>query len=116
MIETLDHSSDRTLGFSVSGTVTKEDYDTLVPAVAAAVDAHGSVALLLDLTGFHWEKVSAWARDLRFGKEYHDKIDKMAIVGDKKWEQYLAKLAQPFYAAEVRYFDDENDGWAWLED
>jgi len=116
MIEQMDRSSDRTLGFLVSGTVTKEDYDTLVPAVATAIDAHGSVRLLLDLTGFHWEKVSAWASDLRFGKEYSDKIDKMAIVGDKKWEHYLAKLAQPFYAAEVQFFDSQSDAWDWLED
>ena len=35
---------------------------------------------------FHWEKVSAWGADLDFGKQIHDKIDKMVIGGDKKWQ------------------------------
>jgi len=70
-----ERSTGDTLGFHVSGDVTKADYDVLTPAVAAAVDQHGSVNLMLDLTDFHWEKVSAWGADLRFGHEYHDKID-----------------------------------------
>jgi hypothetical protein len=115
MIETMERSSGSNLGYVISGTVTKADYETLVPAVAAAVKEHGTVSLLLDLTDFHWEKISAWGSDLNFGKEYHDKIDKMAIVGDKKWEKHLTKLAQPYYAQEAEYFDAADDGWDWLE-
>jgi hypothetical protein len=79
----MEHSTDKILGYRVSGDMTKADYQTLTPAVAAAIEAHGSVSVLLDLTGFHWEKVSGWGADLHFGRQFHDKIDKMAIVGDK---------------------------------
>ena len=115
MIETMDSSTSKTLGYKISGTVTKADYSTLTPAVGAAVDANGSVSLLLDLTGFHWEKISAWGSDLEFGKKYHDKIDKMAIVGDRKWEKHLAHVASPFYAKEAKYFETDDDAWEWLE-
>jgi hypothetical protein len=116
MIETMERSTGSVLGYSISGTVTKADYDTLVPAVAAAIKKNGSVSLLLDLRGFHWEKVSAWGSDLNFGKEYHDKITQMAIVGDKKWEKHLTKLAQPYYAQEAQYFETDDDAWDWLTD
>ena len=115
MIETMDRSTQTVLGFEVSGTVTKDDYEVLTPAVEAAIDANGSVSLLLDLTGFHWEKVSAWASDLRFAKQYHDKISKMAIVGDKKWERHLASLCSPYYAKEAKFFESDSDAWDWLE-
>ena len=71
--------------------------------------------LLLDLTDFHWEKVSAWGADLRFGREYHDKIDRVAIVGDKRWEKHLASLASPWYARDSKYFDNDTDAWGWLD-
>ena len=116
MIETMDRSTQTVLGFKVSGTVTKDDYEVLTPAVEAAIDANGSVSLLLDLTGFHWEKVSAWASDLRFAKQYHDKISKMAIVGDKKWEEHLAGLSSPYYAKEAKFFGSDGDAWDWLQD
>ncbi len=114
-ITTMDRSGGNTLGFKVSGDVTKADYEVLTPAVEKAVGQHGSVNVLLDLTGFHWEKISAWAADLHFGHEFHDKIERMAIVGDKKWEKYLAHLASPFYAKDSKYFDDAADAWTWLE-
>jgi len=114
VIETMERSTVKILGYRISGDMTKADYQTLTPAVAAAIEAHGSVSLLLDLTEFHWEKVSAWGADLHFGKQFHDKIDKMAIVGDKKWERHLAHLAQPYYAREAKFFETDDDAWIWL--
>lgn len=114
MIEKMAQSSGADLGFTVSGDVTPADYEVLTPAVAAAVAEHDSVNLVLDLTGFHWEKVSAWGSDLHFGHEFHDKVARMAIVGNKKWEEHLTKLASPFYAKNSRFFDDVDDAWEWL--
>jgi hypothetical protein len=114
-ITPMDRSEGDVLGFAVSGEVTTSDYEILTPAVEAAVDAHGSVKLLLDLTAFHREKVGAWGADLHFGHAYHHKIQRMAIVGDRAWERHLAHLCTPFYAREAEYFDNDDDAWAWLE-
>ncbi len=115
MIEQLPESHDNVLGFRVSGDVTKEDYDVLTPAVEGAAQG-GSVRLVLDLTGFRWEKVDAWGADLHFGREFRDSIEQMAIVGNHTWEKYLARMAQPFYAREARFFSTVDDAWAWVND
>jgi hypothetical protein len=114
-ITTMDRSAGNTLGFEVSGDVTKADYEVLTPAVAAAVEEHGTVNLLLDITSFHTEKISAWGADLHFGHEYHHKIARMAIVGDKNWERHLASLSSPFFAQESKFFETDAEAWAWLE-
>ena len=114
-VRAMERGAGNVLGFEVSGDVTKADYDLLIPAVAAAVEQHGTVRLLLDLTGFRWEKVGAWGADLRFGREFHDKIERLAIVGEKGWERHLATICSPFYAKESEYFDNDPDAWAWLE-
>jgi len=59
MLETMDKSLGNVLGFRMVGDVTKADYETLDPAVAAPVKQYGSVNLLFDLTQFHWEKATA---------------------------------------------------------
>ncbi len=114
MIETMDKSFGNVVGYKISGDVTKADYATLDPAVATVVKEYGSINLLLDMTDFHWEKVEAWASDFNFGKTYKDAIDKMALVGNKRWEKAMAKAAQPFYAKEIKYFESDNDAWDWL--
>ena len=110
----MTESADNTLGFRVQGDVTREDYDALDQAVAGVVEEHGSARILLDLTDFRWEKVDAWGADWRFGKTFKKDIDKMAIVGDRTWERYVAKLAQPFYAKESHFFETDGAAWEWL--
>jgi predicted acylesterase/phospholipase RssA len=114
MIETMERSTGKILGYTISGDMTKADYQTLVPAVEAAIKDHGSVSLLFDMTAFRWEKVNAWSSDLNFGKQFHDAVDKMAIVGNKSWERHLTKLAQPYYAKEAKFFETDDDAWDWL--
>jgi hypothetical protein len=114
MLETMDKSSGNMVGYKVVGDMTKADYATLDPAVDSVIKEYGSINLLLDLTGFRWEKVNAWSTDLNFGKTYKDKIDKMALVGNQKWEKAMAKAAQPFYAKEIQYFETDDDAWDWL--
>jgi len=114
MIQTMEESSDAAIGYTVIGEVGQADYQTLVPAVQAAIDKSGSINLLFDLSQFKWEKVDAWKSDLDFGETYKNKIEKMALVGNAKWEKHLTKLAQPFYAQQTKYFESDNDAWDWL--
>jgi hypothetical protein len=117
MIQKMNQSAGNAVGYKISGTVTKADYDTMVPDVEALVEQNGTVNLLLEMTEFKWEKVSAWGTDMEFGRDYHKKIEKMAIVGDKKWQEWLTKVTEPFYAVEAKFFspDDVDDAWAWVK-
>ena len=118
MIEKMSESEGKILGFKAIGTVTKADYKVLVPEVQALVDKEGSISLLLDLRQFKWEKVEAWGADIKFGRTYHEKIDKMAIVGDRTWEKWITTLAEPFYSKEARFFhsDEIDAAWKWLKE
>ena len=117
MFELLDRSSGAVLGFKVAGTIQKSDYDALDPEVERVVKQYGGVCLLLDMEEFQWEKVTAWGADFHFGHEFHEKTEKMAILGDKEWEKLMVHVVTPFYAKEARYFtpDARDDAWKWLE-
>ena len=118
MLKLLDHSSGPVIGYKVVGKVTVEDYRQLEPEVHALVEQYSDVCLLLDLQEFAGEEAKAWLPDLKFGHRFHDKITRMAIVGDKRWEQWLAALADPFYAKDAKFFHpQETDmAWAWLRE
>ena len=55
------------------------------PEVNTLVQKEGNVRILFNLTGFEWKKINAPVADLKFGHTFHEKIQRMAIVGDKKW-------------------------------
>lgn len=118
MFEKMNESAGNVAGYRVVGKITKDDYESLVPEVEALVEQEGNIRLLLDMEQFKGEEVEAWGADLKFGREFRKKIDKLAIVGDKRWEKWLTALADPFYAREAEYFktDDRDAAWSWLQE
>jgi hypothetical protein len=113
----MKESEGNVIGVQMSGTVHKADYAELVPKVEALAKQYDDVRMLCDLGDFKSEAADAWLADLKFGREFHNKIGKMAIVGDKRWEAWIARLAAPLYAKEARYFHsaDMNAAWAWVK-
>ena len=118
MFEKMSESTGPVVGYKVTGKVTADDYKRLEPAVQALVDEYDSVNMLLDLQDFAGEEIKAWLPDLKFGHRFHDKIGKMVIVGDKRWQKWLTALVSPWYAKEAKFFapNDSDKAWAWLRE
>ncbi len=116
MLKRLSESSGNVLGFEAIGEITKEDYADLTAEVQALVDSEGSICLLIDLEGFKSEASDTWRQDMEFGRTYHEKIAKLAVVGDKTWQHLLANLADPFFAKEAKSFatTERQAAWDWL--
>ena len=85
--------------------------------VDALLQEEESINLLLDLQEFEGEKIKALGADFKFGHEYHKKITKMAIVGDKKWQRWMTSLVDPFYARQAEFFptEERQAAWEWLQ-
>lgn len=115
MIEEMDSGPDRTLGFKLSGKLRDEDYETFVPRVDEAVAREGKVRMVAWFHDFEgWDAHALWD-DIRFATTHCNKIDRLALVGEKKWEKWMAKVCKPFTRAEVKYFDvsELDAAWNW---
>jgi hypothetical protein len=116
MIEQLPSPSDKVLGFKLSGKLHDEDYKTFVPLIDAGVAQQGKVRLLAQFHDFHgWDLHALWD-DIKFSTTHCTKIERIALVGDKKWEQWMAKVCKPFTMAKIKYFDvaDMDAAWKWI--
>lgn len=117
MIQQLPSTTPGVLGFKLSGKLHDEDYKTFVPIVDAAVQAQGKVRLLAHFEDFHgWDLHAMWD-DTKFATTHCAKVEKIALVGDKKWEEWMAKVCRPFTTAKLQYFDAKTIGsaWEWLK-
>jgi len=118
MIEQLPESSGKVLGFKMSGKLHDDDYKKFVPQIDAQAAKDGKVRLLAEFHDFHgWDLHALWD-DIKFSTTHCTKIERIALVGDKKWEAWMAKVCKPFTMAKIRYFDaaDINAAWAWLKE
>jgi hypothetical protein len=104
------------LEVAVSGKLTHADYDHFVPAFERLVKEHGKIRVLFRMTDFHgWEAAALWD-DIKFDLKHFSDIERLAIVGDKRWEKGMATFCRPFTTAAIRYFDVADVGAArtWL--
>lgn len=118
MIEQLSRSSGKVVGFKLSGKLHDEDYKHFVPLVDAAIAKEGKVRMLAQFHDFHgWDLHALWD-DTKFSTTHCSKIERIALVGEKKWEEYMAKVCKPFTMAKIEYFDAAKieDAWKWLEE
>jgi hypothetical protein len=89
----------------VSGTLVKEDYKDFVAAFERLVRRHGKVRIFFEMSDFHgWDAGAAW-EDLKFGVEHFADVERLAMVGETKWQKAMALFCAPFTKAAVRYFD-----------
>jgi hypothetical protein len=100
----------------VTGTLTKEDYQHFVPEVERLIDRHGKLRVLFDMHDFHgWSAGALW-EDIKFDMKHFRDIDRLALVGERKWEAGMAGFCRPFTTAAIRYFDRAaaEDARRWL--
>jgi hypothetical protein len=116
MIEQLKSDAPNALGFKLSGKLHDEDYKLFEPAIDQAVARNGKVRILAQFHDFEgWDLHALWD-DIKFSTTHCTKIDRIALVGEKTWEKWMAKVCKPFTMAKIRYFDagEIASAWAWL--
>jgi hypothetical protein len=116
MITPIENSTGKILGFKMTGKLHDEDYKQFVPAVETAIQTHGKVRLLAQFEDFHgWDLHALWD-DTKFATKHCADVERIALVGDQKWEEWMAKICKPFTLAKLRYFDikEADAAWQWL--
>ena len=118
MIERIFTGIPRLVGIKLQGKLHDADYRTFVPAMEAEIAAYGKLRLLAYLEDFEgWDLHAAWD-DFAFGVKHYADFERLALVGDSAWEEWMARLCKPFTTAEVRYFSHAamDEAWAWLRE
>ena len=104
-IQLNEENGGKVLNIHVSGKLEKADYEHFVPEFERLVRQHGKLRVLFDMTDFHgWEVSAAW-EDVKFGMKHFADIERLAMVGEKRWQHGMAMFCKPFTKATVRYFE-----------
>jgi hypothetical protein len=101
----LTRSEDNLVTVRVSQKLTEHDYERLIPAWQRLLEAPGSFRMLFVMEDFHgWEPGAAWD-EFCFDVRHAGEIEGVAMVGEKRWQKWLAQIGGTFLPERVRYFD-----------
>lgn len=106
MVERIPGLPDHVLGFSAKGTVTADDYESiLIPAVEGVLAHEKKVRFLYhlgeDFEGF--EAAALWD-DAKLGLAHLSEWEKLAVVSDVEWIRVALKVFGIAIPAHVRVF------------
>ncbi len=118
MIATIERDSPNVVSFELTGKLHDRDYKQFVPTMEAILTAMGRVRLFIRLKDFHgWDLHAAWD-DFKFSMKHYSDFERIAMVGDRQWEKWMASFCKPFTKATVKYFDksEVDAAWKWLKE
>lgn len=108
---------DDVVALQLHGKIKKQDYEEVIPILKDRIEEFGSINFyceLIDLEGI--EPKAIW-EDVKFDVEHAHDFNKIAIVGDQKWTEWMTKFSSPFTSAKVEYFDntEKDKAMDWVE-
>ena len=104
------------LSLKAQGKLSHDDYKTITPMIDSALAEvkDPKVKALIDCTELDgWEPRAAWD-DFKLGLKHGNEFEKIAIYGNKRWQEMAAKIGGWFVSGEARYFDSYEDAMNWL--
>ena len=114
---TWEPGSDNLGIFRVSGTLDLAEYRNAQQVAEAAIQEHGHIRILIILDNFSgWEHAPGW-EDMSFPERNDKYIDKIAIVGESKWQDLVYAFAlKGLRPVPIEYFgaDKEDEARRWL--
>ena len=115
-VEIVKDAAAKLLTVKASGKLSAEDYDSMEPEVEKLIESCGRIRILFVMRDFHgWEMGAVW-EDIKFATKHCRDIEKVAMVGEKAWEKWMATICRPFTMSSIKYFDagEEDAARQWL--
>ena len=100
------------------GPLEAADFTALAGHVDAYLEGHGTLrGVLIRAKSFPgWKDFGALLAHLKFVKEHHRRIEKVAVVADGALANIMPGIGSHFVHAQVQHFDlaCEDAAWVWL--
>ena len=115
-IQLTEENDGKILVAHVRGKLMAADYAGFVSEFERIVEQHGKARVLFDMTDFHGGEAGALWEDTKFAIKHFADIERLAMVGETKWQHGMATFCKPFTKAATRYFEhaDAAEARRWL--
>ena len=102
----------------VSEKITEEDFEKLKPALEKLINENQKVRWYYQMEDFDGWEVKTFFEATQFSLSHRNDFERIAMVGEKKWQEWMTEIMKPFTSAEVKYFsaEERDDARKWIEE
>jgi len=123
MLQLLDLTQKNIIATKANDLLGIKDYQKIHPLIHNIINAGKKVRWYFEMDDCsHSNTIGFWEDalpEVNYGEmnfTHSDDIEKVAIVGNKKWEKWMRSIMKPFSKARVKYFDldDRQTAFEWI--
>lgn len=108
MLKILDATKENLIATQAQNEITSTDYDKLIPLVEKTVKDFEDPRWYFEMEDFRGWKGKALLKELKMDLKYMNDFSKIAMVGEKDWQSWMAGLMKPLTSTEIKYFSVED--------
>lgn len=102
------------------GRLETSDFEQLAATVDPYIETHGNLnGIMIHVESFPgWKDFAGLVSHMRFVKDHHRKVAKIALVTDSKAAAIAESLGSHFVNAQIRHFEftEKDQALAWLRE
>lgn len=116
MLEVLPETQEDMLAVRVSDELTNQDFDLYRELIRDRMKKYGSARLYYEMVNLSWVKPGAALENALFDLVHGREYDRVAMVGEKLWQELAAKIISPVKKKGVRYFSitEKEQAMRWV--
>jgi len=97
--------------------LTKSDYASILPILINRLQTYKNIRWYFEMENFQGWELKAFWQDVKFDVQHANDFEKIAMVGEKKWQGWMTDLMKPFTKAEIKFFEleERNTALEWIK-
>jgi hypothetical protein len=107
MLIKLEETQPGLMAIQIKGKVEAKDFELLEPLLEKAMTESDTPKAYVELVDFDSLSAGAVWADIKNIPDYN-KFEKVAIVGDAKWKEFMANASKLIMKPTLKYFDIEE--------
>ncbi|CAH8281822.1 SpoIIAA-like protein [Mariniflexile fucanivorans] len=116
MIHLINTEKDNLISAKISGKISKSDVEKIHPLIHNIIEKGKKVDFYFEMEDFTGYTLKGFWEDIKVDSAHISDYGKMAFVGEKKWQEFAAKVTDFFTSSEIKYFDlkDKEQAKNWI--
>ena len=102
---TILEEDENLIATKISEKITAADYEKILPIITEKIQQYGKFRWYFELEDFEGWELKGLYKELNFDIRHSQDLEKIAMVGEVKWTEWLSDMMKPFTSAEMKFFE-----------
>ncbi|WP_445955186.1 SpoIIAA family protein [Yeosuana sp.] len=117
MLQIIDIKQDNVVATIASGKLQQQEIEKVHPIIHTILDKGLKIRWYIEMNNFEGWSIKGLWEDFKMDVAHEKDYERIAMVGEKKWQEWAIQFMEPFTNANIKYFEvsQKEDAKKWIE-